>query len=568
MLGLFKNHKALFALTVFLGFIGSVLTIAAAFILENIVDAVVSGNWELFTTMAWVVLAYVVVLFAAAICGGLAEKKLIVGAVQDLRANVQRGIVSRDTEHYRKTNSADYLSALTNDIKIIEENVLVPFLNTIQYALIFVMAAIALFVYSPLIGGIMLASLILMYLLPASLGKPIAKKQEAYSAGLSLFTIKLKDQFSGYEVIRSYSLAGQTKAAFSEQNKELAGKKYAVDRLLAASESIAAVIGAGSQVGTMLVSGFLVLGGQMTAGALIAILQLSGAFVQPVAVIMQCIPMIQGARPVLDRLKELGASAPSSFTGTAKPTFEEKIHFESIGFGYLEQQPVLSELDLTIHKGKKYVLVGESGCGKSTLVSLLSGEHSNYSGALYLDENELHDLDIDQLLTKMSTIHQAVYMFDETIKYNIDLGRQYSEEKWNRALSISGVDKYLDQTEQGLATPVGEGGSNLSGGQRQRIAVARALIEEKPLLILDEGTNAVDTQTAYDIESALLEIEGLTMITITHNLRPELLRRYDAILFMKQGRIDEAGAFDDLVRQKGGFASFQSLEGRYNRANS
>jgi ABC-type multidrug transport system fused ATPase/permease subunit len=98
-------------------------------------------------------------------------------------------------------------------------------------------------------------------------------------------------------------------------------------------------------------------------------------------------------------------------------------------------------------------------------------------------------------------------------------------------------------------------GSNLSGGQRQRIAVARALIEEKPILILDEGTNAVDSQTAFDIENALLEIEDLTLITISHNLRPELLRRYDTVLFMKQGRIDEAGTFDALVEQGGNFAA-------------
>lgn len=103
-------------------------------------------------------------------------------------------------------------------------------------------------------------------------------------------------------------------------------------------------------------------------------------------------------------------------------------------------------------------------------------------------------------------------------------------------------------------------GSKLSGGQRQRIAVARALIEQKPLLILDEGTSAVDVQTAYDIESALLELDDLTMVTITHNLRPELLSRYDAILFMREGRIQEIGTFDSLVEQQGAFASFQRLE--------
>ena len=218
MLKLFRNHKALFAVVMVMSTASAALTIAAAVILENILNAVTSGNWELFTTMIGVVAAYIVVLLVVAVCGALVEKKLIVNTIRDLRTDVQSGIISRDTENYRKTNTADYLSALTNDMTIVEENAVMPFLNTIQYAIIFVMAAVTLFVYSPLIGGIMLVSLVLMYLLPASLGKPIGKRQEAYSTGLSLFTMKLKDQFSGYDVIRSYRLTDRVKKDFSSQN--------------------------------------------------------------------------------------------------------------------------------------------------------------------------------------------------------------------------------------------------------------------------------------------------------------------------------------------------------------
>lgn len=365
MLKLFRNHKALFAVVMVMSTASAALTIAAAVILENILNAVTSGNWELFATMIGVVAAYIVVLLVVAVCGALVEKKLIVNTIRDLRTDVQSGIISRDTENYRKTNTADYLSALTNDMTIVEENAVVPFLNTIQYAIIFVMAAVTLFIYSPLIGGIMLVSLVLMYLLPASLGKPIGKRQEAYSTGLSLFTMKLKDQFSGYDVIRSYRLTDRVKKDFSSQNDELARKKFAVSKLLSFSEGIAAVVGAASQIGTMLVAGFLVLNEQMTAGALLAILQLAGAFVQPVAVIMQCVPQIQGAMPVLERLRDLSRPAPSAFTGTDEPKFEKDIRFENLTFAYSEDQPVISQLDLTLEKGGKYALVGESGCGKA-----------------------------------------------------------------------------------------------------------------------------------------------------------------------------------------------------------
>ena len=560
MLKLFRNHKPLLALTLFLSVVTSVLTVAAAFLLEAILNSVIGGNWELFRLLIWVVVGFVGVTGASVICGSLAEKKLIVSVVRDLRASVQKGIMGRDSEHYRGTNTADYLSALTNDVKIIEENLIGPFLNSIQYALVFAMAAVALFIYSPYIGAIMLGSLLLMYILPSSLGKPIGIRQEAYSKNLSLFTLRLKDQFMGYDVIRSFRLRDQVNNTFSEDNTNLAKSKFAVDRLVSASEGIAMIISAGTQLGVMMFTGYLVLNGQMAAGALLAILQLSGIFVQPVAIIMQNIPVIKGAGPVFARLNELSKRTASAFQGTEKPVFAKGIHFDEVNFGYTGERLVLDGLDLHFEKGKKYVIAGASGCGKSTIIRLLCAEYSGYTGAVRMDGKELHDLDIDQLLTHVSIIHQGVYMFDETIKDNIDLHRTYSAEEWERALYLSGVDKFLPQMEQGLDTPVGEDGANLSGGQRQRIAVARALIEGKPLLILDEGTSAVDPQTAYDIESALVDLDDLTMITITHNLRPEMLRRYDKVFYMENGRIAEAGDFDTLIELDGAFASFRRID--------
>lgn len=204
--------------------------------------------------------------------------------------------------------------------------------------------------------------------------------------------------------------------------------------------------------------------------------------------------------------------------------------------------------------------MGASGCGKTTLVRLLGAGYGGYTGRITYDGRELHQLDIDKLLAQISVIHQNVYMFDESIRDNIDLHRTYTDAEWQRALAVSGVERFLDEMAQGLDTPVGENGQGLSGGQRQRVAVARALIQEKPILILDEGTSAVDGQTAHEIETALLGTPGITMLTVTHNLSPELLRRYDGIFFVAGGRIAEAGAYDSLVAAGAGFARFIEIE--------
>lgn len=180
----------------------------------------------------------------------------------------------------------------------------------------------------------------------------------------------------------------------------------------------------------------------------------------------------------------------------------------------MQDQPIIKSIDFSFQKGKKYSVAGKSGCGKTTLINLLNGYYAGFEGDILYDGVSIRELDVQKLNEVSSVIHQNVYMFDESINSNICLHKQISQPKLQRALDMSGVSMFLSE-EKTLDTSVGENRNNLSGGQRQRIAVARALVQEKSILILDEGTSTVDMQTAYDIESQLLKISGLTVITIT-----------------------------------------------------
>ncbi|MHB8064710.1 MAG: ATP-binding cassette domain-containing protein, partial [Ruminiclostridium sp.] len=153
-----------------------------------------------------------------------------------------------------------------------------------------------------------------------------------------------------------------------------------------------------------------------------------------------------------------------------------------------------------------------------------------------------------------------IYMFDDSIEQNICLYEAFSEEELKNVLEISGVQQFLDHTSNGIQSLVGENGCNLSGGQRQRIAVARALIQKKPILILDEGTSAIDMQTAYDIENSLLKLDNLTLITITHNMSRDILSMYDQIIYMENGSILEAGSLDQLLSNYSAFHRFFHLQ--------
>ncbi|MFV0393209.1 MAG: ABC transporter transmembrane domain-containing protein, partial [Coprobacillaceae bacterium] len=368
MFSIFKKNKGLFWVLVIINIISAAVSVGSAFVLQNILDAVTQMNWELFHTMIFIVIAYLALVAILVVFDIFCKKKLIMRTLYQLRQEIYEGVISRDTENYNAINSAEYLSAVTNDIKIIEENMLVPTLQALEYGLIFIMSFVALFYYSPLIAGVMFISLLIMYLLPASLGKPIAYKQEIFSKSLTMFTVNLKDQLLGYDVIRSFQLTNRVNEDFKSQNKDVSTKKYAVDRLIAISQGIGQFLGMGTQLLAMLVSGYLVLKGNMTAGALLGVLGLSGSFVQPVAVIMQSLPTIEGAKPVLQRLQEFSKKPTSSFQGTNEPEFNEEISCKNVSFGYISEQNIIHNLNMKIKKNKKYAIIGASGSGKSTLI--------------------------------------------------------------------------------------------------------------------------------------------------------------------------------------------------------
>ena len=169
-------------------------------------------------------------------------------------------------------------------------------------------------------------------------------------------------------------------------------------------------------------------------------------------------------------------------------------------------------------------------------------------------------LDKDSVVQLSSIIHQNIYMFDETIYDNICLHEHYPEEQVEKVIADSGLTEFISELPTGLQYRVGENGSNLSGGQKQRIAVARALIRNKPILILDEGTSAIDMQTAYDIENRLLKMEDLTLITITHHLEQNLLDKYDEIFYMENGHIKERGSFKHLINTSSCFSEYFHLK--------
>lgn len=214
------------------------------------------------------------------------------------------------------------------------------------------------------------------------------------------------------------------------------------------------------------------------------------------------------------------------------PAFENKISFQNISFSYPDK-PVLSQLNLEFEKGKEYALLGPSGCGKSTVFHLIMGQLQNYTGDILFDQTNAREIDPDSLSLQIAYIEQDVYLFNSTIRDNITLGHSFTDEQVEKALKNSALLNDLPSLPNGLETAVGENGNNLSGGQKQRVAIARALIHNRSILLVDEGTSALDQKNADIVEQNLLSNPDLTLILISHHLTEEGKRRFDKVYELK-----------------------------------
>ena len=554
------KYKYLLVLTVAIRCIGAAMQVYIALLIQQLIDAVVGGDMNAFSSMIVFAVVYFSLMGLVDYLTSTTQACYLKKTLVALKQDIFKGLISKDYASFHENNTADYLSNLTNDINLIETNYITPFLMMIGDVVIFIGTTAVLLWINPWVTVAMFAIAILLMVVPALFGRALESRQNQVSEEQSIFTTRIKDILEGYEVVKSYRMTKSVTTEFNAVNKTLEQYKFKSAHLKGVAQAISMMFAIGTQIAGMAIAGYFVIKGNMSVGNLFAVVQLGNGIQGPIMWIMQKVTMIKGMSGVNEKILAIIQEGQKESNERALFSFEESIILEDVSFAYEEDIPVLKDISYTFEKSKKYAIVGESGCGKSTLIKLMMGYYRNYDGKILVDQQDVNGatpLSVNELA---SMIHQNVYLFDKTIEDNVLLNHHFSDAQINQALTQSGVAKFMSQLTDGLKTSVGENGKNLSGGQKQRVAIARALIQQMPILMLDEGTSALDLQTAYDIERTLLEIEELTVITITHKLSEEILSQYDEIIVMDRGQIVEAGTFDELVQRQGAFYKLYTLK--------
>ena len=555
-----KQNKVLLLFTILTSIIASLGYVFMAVLLQKLLDIAVEKNMQQFIPMVLFSIFYFVMLGIFLYLQSLLSKRITCKIIKQIRTDVFKGIVSQSMGDFGKRNTADYLSIITNDVKMIEDNFLLPFFEVVQYTVIFISSFVLMIYFDVIVTIVVFVAITLMFLVPSLLGKELEKRQNTLSSQLADFTTKLKDILSGFEIIKSYSMKQYVIQKFDKENSDTIHTKYSVDKLFALNEGLSSFLALMVQIVVLFLSAYFIITERITVGTLLGMVQVSSNLANPLIMIFTNIPKIKSIQPIIEKLTVLSKYELNEVPKKQSATFNSVVSISNLSFAYEKQNRVLDKINLHIEKGKKYVIVGKSGCGKTTLVKLLAGYYTEYSGKILYDNNDLNMMNENDIVQLSSIIHQNIYMFNESVYDNICLHEDYSKESIDKAVKASGLNDVIEKLPEGLLYEAGENGSNLSGGQKQRIAVARALIRNKPILILDEGTSAIDMQTAYDIENHLLKIEGLTIITITHNLKKELLELYDNIIYMENGEIIERGTFEELTSVPSRFLKYLTIK--------
>ena len=461
----------------------------------------------------------------------------------------QKGIGAFSSE-----NSSLYISALSNDAATIEMNYLSNVFNIVEDSAICIGALVLMFYYSPLLT--VLSIILAFFPLAVSIctGDLVAKAEKTVSDKNETYMSTLNDSLVGFAVIKSFRAEVQMCRIFSDAVKEVTDAKTFRKKMSILVNGSSASSGTILQFSIFLVGAFLARNGHgLSAGSVLVFVQLLNFVIGPIGAIPQALAEIKASKALIKKVAVALESNVRDEGLENKKELVSGIIVESLSFGYEEERKVLQDVNFTFDAGKSYAIVGSSGSGKSTLLNLLMASHNGYAGSICYDDTELRQISSESLYEMVSVVQQNVFIFNASIRDNITMFSDFPREEVDRAIEMSGLSQLI--AERGEDYLCGENGSGLSGGEKQRISIARSLLKRSQVLLVDEATAALDAQTTFQVSNVILDLNDLTRIVVTHTLDEKLLKRYDCVLTLRNGRITESGSFDTLMARKGYFYS-------------
>ncbi|MBS5825127.1 MAG: ABC transporter ATP-binding protein [Clostridium argentinense] len=555
----FYSNKNMFFILIISDIIAAISMVIWSLFMKGLADVAMKGNLSEIRNLILFGIFFLIFFFVVNNFQCYCNRNFIRKVNCQVKIDVFNAILSKDINDFNETNSGKYISILNNDINSIQENYFSNIPIIIENIITFLVATIALFVYEPLIAIVTLILACVPMIIPMIVGKKISDQQKKYFDFLEIYNTKIKDIFNGFEIVKSFNAENETKKLYKGSAYDVEDSRYDFKKSQDTSIIVQYTLNYLSGIIQLLFSIYLVLMGKITLGIFLGTMQISNYVTNPIRQASGQLVNLKSMKSIKLKIEQILNESNESNVKRQSLIKSTPIKIKNLNFGYDDKNLVLKNINFTFEKGKKYAIVGNSGSGKSTLVKLIMKYYEDYDGEIIIDKQNLKSIDKSDLCDKFAMIHQRVIIFDDTLKNNITMFKEYSNEDILEAINDSALQDLIESLPNGLDTKVQESGKNFSGGEQQRISIARAFLKNTSVIMLDEATSNLDNETGSKIENITIEKDNLTAIVVTHKLVKNILIKYDCIIALNHGEISEYGSFDELMNNKGYFYSLYTV---------
>ena len=485
---------------------------------------------------------------------GIFSARLSQRTVSTMRRDLFGDLVHLPIKYFDTHRHGDIMSRMTNDVENISNTISQSIGSLISGVLTVIGSIVIMLTYSPLLTLISLSTVVLTILVSGKMTKFMRKYFLEQQVILGRLNGHVEEMVTGYRTVVSYSKEQRVVEDFNEMSDKL--RKTGI-RAQICGGVMGPLMNCISNFGFVMIAGFggwFSLKGIITVGTIQAFILYSKQFSRPINEIANQYANIQTAIAGAERIFEVMETPHEPEGGSSELTAEGirgDIRLSEVDFSYVEGKQVLHGLDLDIRQGQKIAIVGATGSGKTTIVNLLTRFYDIDGGSITIDGVDIRDIKMEELRRSIAIVLQDTVLFRGTIDENIRYGREDAdEEAVRRAARHANADHFIRHLPEGYDTQLAEGGSNLSQGQRQLLTIARAVLADPKILILDEATSSVDTRTEMNIQSAMVALmKNRTSVIIAHRL--STIRDADVIVVIDGGRVAEQGRHEELIARRG-----------------